>query len=105
MHGTLATRLSRQRRVVRYTGRSKSLSDISRHGKLAKILPLQWKRNRPSNLLNSKKGNPRSRARTPLPATAVLSKIRKMVTERLRPHRGWRGLTTLARPAGVLGSG
>ena len=34
------------------------------HGKLA----LQWMRNRPSNLPNSTRGNPRTRVRTPLPA-------------------------------------
>ena len=44
-------------------------------------------------------GNPRSRARTPLQATALLSKIRKMVSERMRPYRGWRGLTAPARAA------
>src|SRR6516162_5977770 len=42
--------------------------------------------NRPNDLLNSTRGNPRSRARTLLPATAVLSKIRKMALERLRSH-------------------
>lgn len=31
--------------------------------------------------------------------TAVLSRIRKMVLERLRPHRGWRAFTTPARAA------
>jgi len=53
-----------------------------RPGKLAKSLPLQWMRNRPNNPLNSTRDNPKSRARTPLPATAVLSKIRKMMSER-----------------------
>jgi len=52
---------------------------------LARTLPLQGIRNRPSNLLKSTKGNPRSRAITPLPATAALSTIRKMASERLRP--------------------
>jgi hypothetical protein len=60
-------------------------------GKLAMSLPLQPIRNRPSRLPKSTKVNPRSRARPPLPATAVLSKIRMMVSGRMRPHRGWRG--------------
>jgi hypothetical protein len=77
----------------------KSSNNTRRPGKLAKSLPLQWMRNRPNDLLNSTRGNPRSRARTPLPATALLSKIRKMVSERMRPHRGWRGFTPPARAA------
>ena len=51
---------------------------------------------RTGNLPNSIR---RIKARTPLPATALLSKIRKMVSERMRPHRGWRGFTTPARAA------
>jgi len=57
-------------------------NDTRRPGKLAKSLPLQWMRNRPNNPLNSTRDNPKSRARTPLPTTAVLSKIRKMMSER-----------------------
>ena len=64
-----------------------------RHGQPEKSPPLQWMRNRPNNLLNSTRGDPRGRARTPLPATAVLSSM----SERLRPHRGWRGFTAPAR--------
>ena len=78
-------------RAARYLMRSRSSRQCRPHGKLAKSLPLQWIPNRPSDLLNSTRGNPRGRARTPLRARAVLAKIRKMVSERLRPHRGWRG--------------
>src|SRR5215472_6299368 len=41
----------RRRRVARFPGQSKSSNDTRRHGKLAKSLPIQWMRNRPSNLL------------------------------------------------------
>jgi len=63
-----------------------SFSDCGLPGQLAKSQPLQWMRNRPNDLLNSTRGNPRSRTRTPLPATA-LSRIRKMLLQRLAPHR------------------
>ena len=41
--------------------------------------------------------HPENRTRTPLPSRPVLSKIRKVVSERVRPHRDWRGFTTPAR--------
>ena len=44
-------------------------------------------------------GQPEKQGEDPTPATAVLSKIRKMVSERLKLHRSWRGFTN-ASPAG-----
>jgi len=59
-------------RVMRYTTSTsralykviEELTDCRRHGKLAKNLPLPQIPNRPNDLLNSTKGNPRSRPRT-----------------------------------------
>ena len=65
----------------------------TRHGKVAKILSLQWKRNRPSDLLNATSGNPRSRARTPLPATLHTRIIKSWKMSRVALRRQSRGFS------------
>jgi hypothetical protein len=60
----------------------KELETMQAARKARESLALQWMRNQPNDLLNATRGNPTSGARTPLPATALLSKIRKMVSEK-----------------------